>query len=235
LLSDLSHSDSCCAAHLTYAFNATLFAHKMRAMLDAAFNRWAQPNVILVATDLTDLDRLIPFAFRQAHQSNARVILLHVLGVGASVAADPAGMPYCDPVGAIDSAIKTLEPWRTKARTQEIACDILVREPEQGKQAAPWFRSRASAALGQPPGHYRGTRGSSRGGQRHPAKGRPSRHHVKRDLKPERSAACQIAASHRAKLALLHVLSPVDEMRREHLPACMDSTALHELRMLAAE
>lgn len=40
-------------------------------MSDLGLNRWAQPKVILVATDLTDLDRLMPFAFEQAQQSNA--------------------------------------------------------------------------------------------------------------------------------------------------------------------
>ena len=35
-------------------------------MQDADANRWTQPAVILVAADLGDLDRLIPFAMEQA-------------------------------------------------------------------------------------------------------------------------------------------------------------------------
>ena len=229
-------------------------------MSDAAFNRWAQPNVILVATDLTDLDRLIPFAFQPAHQSNARIILLHVLGVGASVAADPAGMPYYDPAGAIDSAIKTLEPWRTKARTQEIACDILVREGSPAQQIIATARQFKADRL------LLGTRSRSKvsklllgsvaeqvlrsvnlpvitvGPEAHLEVDNDTRQRVvlhattlRETSSLSAALACQIAASHRAKLVLLHVLLPVDEMRREHLPACMDSTALHELRMLASE
>ncbi len=71
-------------------------------------------------------------------------------------------------------------------------------EPEQSEQVAPRFRGRTSAALGKPPGHYRGTRGSSRGGRRRPAKGSLARHHITRDLKPERSTClrnCRTSAS----------------------------------------
>ena len=58
------------------------------AMSDAGLTRWAQPSVILVATDLSDLDRLVPFALQFAHESDARIVLLHVLGAGAGIAAD---------------------------------------------------------------------------------------------------------------------------------------------------
>ena len=59
------------------------------------------PAVILVATDLSDLDRLMPFAFEQAAETGARVILLHVVAGGAVMAVDPAGMPYYDPASAL--------------------------------------------------------------------------------------------------------------------------------------
>ena len=38
-----------------------------------------------------------------------------------------------------------------------------------------------------------------------------------------------------AKLVLLHVLPPLDEMQKKGLPTGLDSTALHELRQLARE
>jgi nucleotide-binding universal stress UspA family protein len=52
---------------------------------------------------------------------------------------------------------------------------------------------------------------------------------------PSAALACEIAARQRAKLVLLHVLPPIDEMQRDHLPTGLDSTAMHELRVLAAE
>src|SRR5580704_15907964 len=103
-------------------------------MPETGLSRWAHPSVILVATDLSDLDRLIPFALQQAQQADARIILLHVLGPGAGMTADAAGMPYYDPAGAIDFAVKTMEPWRMKARGQDIACDSIVREGAPAQQ-----------------------------------------------------------------------------------------------------
>jgi nucleotide-binding universal stress UspA family protein len=53
--------------------------------------------------------------------------------------------------------------------------------------------------------------------------------------RPSAALACQIAASQGYRLVLLHVLPPVDEMERKGLPTGLDSTALHELRILAQE
>jgi nucleotide-binding universal stress UspA family protein len=44
-----------------------------------------------------------------------------------------------------------------------------------------------------------------------------------------------LAAGLNAKLVLLHVLPPIDEMQRDGLPTGLDSAALQELRALAAE
>jgi nucleotide-binding universal stress UspA family protein len=53
--------------------------------------------------------------------------------------------------------------------------------------------------------------------------------------RPSAALACQIAASQGAKLILLHVLPPLDVMERKGLPTGLDSAAMHELRVLAAE
>jgi nucleotide-binding universal stress UspA family protein len=53
--------------------------------------------------------------------------------------------------------------------------------------------------------------------------------------RPSAALACRIAASRNARLVLLHVLPPKDEMEREGLPTGLDSAALYELRTLAAE
>ena len=62
-------------------------------MPDSGTERWTHPSVILVATDLSDLDRLMPFAMHQALQTGARLILLHVIAATEALAADLAGMP----------------------------------------------------------------------------------------------------------------------------------------------
>jgi nucleotide-binding universal stress UspA family protein len=53
--------------------------------------------------------------------------------------------------------------------------------------------------------------------------------------RPSAALACQIAASQRSKLVLLHVLPPIQEMKRQGLPTGLDSAAMHELRALASE
>ena len=53
--------------------------------------------------------------------------------------------------------------------------------------------------------------------------------------RPSAALACQLADGLNAKLVLLHVLPPVDEMRRKGQPTGLDSDAMHELRALAAE
>jgi nucleotide-binding universal stress UspA family protein len=229
-------------------------------MSEAGLNRWAHPTVILVATDLGDLDRLIPFALQQAHQSNARIILLHVLGPGAGIAADATGMPYYDPAGAIDFAIKTMEPWRMRARGQEIACDAVVREGSPAQQIIAAARQFNAHRL------FLGTRSRSKvsklllgsvaeqvlrsvllpvitvGPEAHLEVSGNARQRVvlhattlRETSSPSAALACKIASDRGAKLVLLHVLPPVDEMQREHLPTGLDSTAMRELRILAAE
>jgi len=229
-------------------------------MSDAGLSRWAHPTVILVATDLGDLDRLIPFALQQAHQSNARIILLHVLGPGTGIAGDAAGMPYYDPAGAIDFAIKTMEPWRMKARAQEISCDAIVREGSPAQQIIAATRQFNAHRL------FLGTRSRGKvsklllgsvaeqvlrsvnlpvitvGPEAHLEVTGNARQRVvlhattlREASSPSAALACKIASDRKAKLVLLHVLPPVEEMKREHLPTGLDSTAMRELRILAAE
>jgi nucleotide-binding universal stress UspA family protein len=53
--------------------------------------------------------------------------------------------------------------------------------------------------------------------------------------RPSAALACQLADGMNAKLVLLHVLPPVDEMQRKGQPTGLDSYAKHELETLAAE
>jgi nucleotide-binding universal stress UspA family protein len=229
-------------------------------MVAEGTNRWAHPSVILVATDLSDLDRLLPFALQQAQQTSARIILLHVLSAGAGIGPDAMGMPSYDPSGAIEFAIRTLEPWRMKARGQDISCDAIVREGYPAQQIVTAARQfRADRLL-------LGTRSRSKvsklllgsvaeqvlrsvnlpvmtvGPEAHLEVTGDARQRVvlhattlRETSSPSAALACQIAAKQRAKLVLLHVLPPLVEMQRDRLPTGLDSTAMRELRILAAE
>src|ERR1700731_477756 len=103
-------------------------------MQDATLNRWTHPSVILVATDLSDLDRLMPFAMSQAGQTGARLILMHVVAAAEGLTADLAGMPYYDPGSVEESASRILEFCCQAVRKHTIVCDGLVREGNPAQQ-----------------------------------------------------------------------------------------------------
>ena len=105
-------------------------------MTDSGANRWTHPAVILVATDLNDLNRLMPIALEQAARTGARLILLHAIATAAAMSVDAVGMPYYDPSAALESAEKVLRPWCEAAFGQDIACDGLVREGHATHQIA---------------------------------------------------------------------------------------------------
>ncbi len=229
-------------------------------MSGSGTDRWTHPAVILVATDLSDLDRLMPFAFQEATESGARLILLHVLASAAGMAIDPVGMPYYDPASALDTAAKVLEPWCGMARKRNIACDGLVREGNASQQIA------ASVRQFQADRIILGTRSRSKmsklllgsvaeqvlrsvnlpvmtvGPEAHLAVGSSDHQKVvlhattlREASRPSAALACQIAASQPAHWVLLHVLPPIDEMVRDGLPTGLDSAAMQELRVLAEE
>jgi nucleotide-binding universal stress UspA family protein len=224
---------------------------------------WARPNVLLVATDLSDLDHLTPFAFQQAGETGARLILLHVLSSAAAMTVDSVGMPYYDPSSAMDFAAKELEPWCDFAHQHGLRCEALVREGHAAQQiiaAARQFHvdrvllgSRSRSKIGKlllgsvaeqvlrsvnlpvitvgPEAHL--TVESS--GDRIVLHATT----LRETSRPSAALACQIAASLGAKLLLLHVLPPMDELERaaHHSldPAGLHAAALHEMQLLARE
>ena len=91
-------------------------------MTDSINDRWNHPAVILVATDLSDLDRLIPFAFQQATETGARLILLHVIAPGSALTVDFSGLPSYNPLVSMEFAGKVLDPWCEMARSACCFC-----------------------------------------------------------------------------------------------------------------
>ncbi len=195
--------------------------------------RWIHPTVLLVATDLSDLDRLMPFAFEQAAQTGARLLLLHVVSASASYSADLAGMPYYDPAGALQYAAKELDPVCATARRLNIPCEALLREGSPADQIGAVARQfKADRVL-------LGTRSRSKlgklllgsvaeqvlrsvnlpvitvGPEAHltvdASPGEPVvllATTLREASRPSAALACHIAASQGARLVLLHVLQP---------------------------
>jgi len=227
-------------------------------MPESVGNRWSHPSIILVATDLSDLDRLMPFALEQGAATGARLILLHAVSTGETMAADAAGMPYYDPAGAIDLASKTLAPACEIARKRGIICDQVVREGHPAQlilTAARQFRADRIIL---------GTRSRGRvsrlllgsvaeqvlrsvnipvitvGPEAHlPVEGNQPERVVlhattlRETSRPSAVLASHIASALDARLVLLHVLPHIPEMERLGLSTGLDSDAMQQLRALA--
>ncbi len=229
-------------------------------MPEPGLNRWTHPSVILVATDLSDLDRLGPIALDQGAQTGARLILLHVISAVEAMAADATGMPYYDPAGALDSAARRIECFCEIARFQGLACDGLVREGNVAQQVLAAARQFHADRV------VLGTRSRGKvsklllgsvaeqvlrsvnlpvitvGPEAHLAVGSSGLQRVVLHATTLREAsrssaalACQMASILDAKLVLLHVLPPIIEMQQGGLPTGLDSAAIRELQNLAEE
>jgi nucleotide-binding universal stress UspA family protein len=228
-------------------------------MRESAPHRWTHPATILVATDLSDLDHLMPFALVQARETGARLILLHVISSSSAITADAAGMPYYDTAGAVDIAEHMLRSWCDLARRRGILCDALVREGHPTEQIAAALRQfHADRVL-------LGTRSRSKigklligsvaeqvlrsaylpvitvGPEAHLPVGTDEERVVlhattlRETSRSSAALACQIAASRNARLVLLHVLPPIVEMERKGLSTGVDSSAMRELCHLSIE
>lgn len=221
-------------------------------------NRWTHPSVILLATDLSDLDRLMPFATDQALQTGASLILFHVIAPTEALAADLAGMPYYDPAGVLDAAGRILELCCDTARKHNILCNGVVREGVVFKQildAAHQFnvdriilgtRSRSKLSkllLGSVaeqvlrsvnlPVITVGPEARLPVGSNHD-KVVLHATTLREASRPSAALACRVASTLHAKLALLHVLPRTDGVEQKGAPSVQDATAIDELRSLAA-
>jgi nucleotide-binding universal stress UspA family protein len=229
-------------------------------MTDPVTRRWTRPTSILVATDLSDTERLMPFALQQAESTGARLVLLHVLAASESMAVDAVGMPYYDPAGALESAAHVLKVWCTLAQARNVECDALVREGHPAQQVLSVARQLNADRL------LLGTRGRSKmsklllgsvaeqvlrsanipvitvGPEAHlpvdaanPAGVVLHATTLREASRPSAALACEIASALNTRLVLLHVLPPQEEMEQKGLPTGADSLALRELRAIAEE
>ena len=226
---------------------------------ETRIDRLANPAAILVATNLRDLDRLMPFAFQMAGETGARLLLLHVLPASASLTVDAAGMPYYDPAGAMEYAGKDLEAWCALARSRQLSCDAIVREGHAAHEILSAARQFHADWL------LLGTRSRGKlgklllgsvaeqvlrsvtlpvitvGPEAHlPVDGN---NHSKTVLhattlgetsRPNAALACRIAARQDARLILLHVLPPFGDARQAGVSAELDTAIVDELHNLAA-
>lgn len=229
-------------------------------MPEAALPRRAQPAVILVATDLADLERLMPYALDQAFRTSAHLILLHALEPSVTLSIDEQGTPLYDPTLAIAQAEKALQPWCGVATARGVVCDAVVRDGAAARQIADAARQfRADRIL-------IGTRNRLRKGKSPlgsvaeqvlrsvnlPVITVGPEAHLKAEAgdlpplvlhattlretsRPSAALACELASRTHSQLVLMHVLPAVEGTPAQGQPATLDEPVRKQLLQLAIE
>jgi nucleotide-binding universal stress UspA family protein len=85
------------------------------------------PAKIVVATDLTDTDYLLPHAVAQAKAGGASLILVHAVLPHESVPMESGAIPYYDPLRLDRDARLMLENLAREVREQGVECATAVR------------------------------------------------------------------------------------------------------------
>lgn len=94
---------------------------------DPVATSFAAPGRIVVSTDLTDTDYLLPHALAQAKASGASLILVHAVLPHESVPMESGAIPYYDPLRLDRDARLMLETLARGVREQGVDCTIAVR------------------------------------------------------------------------------------------------------------
>jgi nucleotide-binding universal stress UspA family protein len=92
------------------------------------------PEKILVATDLTDTEYLIPHAVAQARACGSALTLVHVIPPGQAIPLDASAIPYLDVTEMKQEAEQTLERVAAQAHASGIPCDVIVTEGNPREQ-----------------------------------------------------------------------------------------------------
>ena len=84
------------------------------------------PDKILVATDLSDLDYLVPHAVAQARACGATLAFIHVIPPGEALSLNARAIPWEDSAAMTQEASKRLEKVAAPIRESGTPCDIIV-------------------------------------------------------------------------------------------------------------
>lgn len=86
------------------------------------------PDKILVATDLSDTEYLIPHAIAQARACGSSLTLVHAIPSGEAVPLDASAIPYLDVAEMKEEAKDSLERAASQVSATGIPCDVVIVE-----------------------------------------------------------------------------------------------------------
>jgi nucleotide-binding universal stress UspA family protein len=81
---------------------------------------------ILLATNLSDMDWLLPFTCMLAQESGAQVTVLNVISGWSGYTTDQAGNPYYNPTEAIDYAIAEIKAACSGMHAAGVGCEVMA-------------------------------------------------------------------------------------------------------------
>jgi len=88
---------------------------------------WSKPSTILFASEIPANERAFNFALAQAKEFAADLVLFHAYDTLVVAASETSGIRYYDYAAAARAEIKHLEPLADRARREGIKCDVVVR------------------------------------------------------------------------------------------------------------
>jgi nucleotide-binding universal stress UspA family protein len=91
------------------------------------FHRFAVPEHILVATDLSDEECLTPHVVAQAKACGARVTLLNAIMPFESYSIDAGAVPHLEPVQQEEEVRLVMRGMADQIRSHGIACEVIAR------------------------------------------------------------------------------------------------------------
>jgi len=91
-------------------------------------SHFAYPERILVATDLTDGEYLIPHIVAQAQISGAHVTLVHAILPVQSYSIDAGAIPPLDPMLLEEEAYRELHAMAARIESHGIPCEVVAKE-----------------------------------------------------------------------------------------------------------
>jgi nucleotide-binding universal stress UspA family protein len=103
---------------------------------------WSKPSTILFASEIPANEKAFAFALAQAAEFGADLILFHAYDTLVVAASETSGVRYYDYAAAARAEIQHLEPLAQQARQAGLRCEIVVRSGLPADQILAYLRER---------------------------------------------------------------------------------------------
>src|SRR5580658_7030764 len=103
---------------------------------------WNKPSTILFASEIPANEKALGFATAQAKEFGANLILFHAYDTMVVAASETSGIRYYDYAAAARAEIEHLEPLAAQIREQGVSCEIIVRPGLAADQILSFLRER---------------------------------------------------------------------------------------------